>query len=278
VARRKDRDHIFAALLSSDWFVTGVQVARGEWEWPLRAEGDPNLSELIQRALGEIDPAPNHAKECKNKISEIIVLEPTEMYNAVVQTWLATANKGERRELRKIARALRKAVTTLTCFSPQWQEILFVVQSRRVLGAVIGEEGITWPDARERAEVFSALLTKVAERAEQYASLDMGFFLGERRADAQKRYAANCAFDLMVKFGRKPPTLTPDGPYYTLASILYESFTGLDNENLERQCRSMHKGAQGKSLADASGREPPDALVRKAELYLKSHHSGRKRT
>jgi len=54
-----------------------------------------------------------------------------------------------------------------------------------------------------------------------------------------KLLAALHSLLLLKRFGRKPPTQTVGGPFYELASLLYEGATGVQNANLERFCRKI---------------------------------------
>jgi hypothetical protein len=59
-----------------------------------------------------------------------------------------------------------------------------------------------------------------------------------RKIDTKKWNAAAAARDLMREFGRTP-TKTVEGPFYQLASILYEAINGVGEVNLNRQCRGV---------------------------------------
>lgn len=56
----------------------------------------------------------------------------------------------------------------------------------------------------------------------------------------KKRCAAHIARELMTEFGRRPTT-TVDGPFFRLASLIYEAITGVSEANLDRQCREELK-------------------------------------
>jgi hypothetical protein len=57
-----------------------------------------------------------------------------------------------------------------------------------------------------------------------------------RTATVRKRLAAEAAFDLIADHGSYPMTLTPDGPYITLANVLFFVATG-KRSDLETHCR-----------------------------------------
>ena len=45
------------------------------------------------------------------------------------------------------------------------------------------------------------------------------------------------AYDLLIEFSSKAPTRTVGGPFYELASLLYESATGIVGADLSRACK-----------------------------------------
>ena len=49
---------------------------------------------------------------------------------------------------------------------------------------------------------------------------------GSRRRRLSKKLAASYAHFLMVKYSRTPPTLTKEGPFLRVASLLFEAATG----------------------------------------------------
>jgi hypothetical protein len=60
------------------------------------------------------------------------------------------------------------------------------------------------------------------------------------RQNYRKQEAATCALLLLAHFGQRP-TLTGSGPFFVLASVLYEAATGEPNIDLDGQCRAAHK-------------------------------------
>lgn len=58
------------------------------------------------------------------------------------------------------------------------------------------------------------------------------------RPNYRKQAAAVSAWALLKLYGREPPTLTTDGLYFELASILYEAGTGKKDIDLDRECRA----------------------------------------
>jgi hypothetical protein len=62
-----------------------------------------------------------------------------------------------------------------------------------------------------------------------------------RPVNMSKSIAAWSAEELIETWGTKPPTLTIDGPYYRLASILYGAGTGEHGVDLSRQCKETSR-------------------------------------
>jgi hypothetical protein len=221
-------------------FVRGEQVFKPDapWHW-----WRPDLhSEVVERALDQVGVSGAEKEKCRDKIGWVLRREPIELYHADnewVLTWHPLPDKKQCRDLENLVSALEKVQTALGALSPQWQEALFTSRTDK---AEVGKDGITWPPARERLEAFRAATAKAAELAGAYvdhsymALTNAGPGELEPRADGRKRHAANCAYELLVQFG-KTPTLTPDGPFLNLASILYEAFSGVAHESIERQCR-----------------------------------------
>jgi hypothetical protein len=235
-------------FLADDSLSGSVQLTKPDAAW--HSWAPDSHSEIIERALDQVGVSDAEKEKCRGEIGKLLFLEPIEMYhlnNDEVLTWHPRSNKKERQELRNLSNALEKAQRALGALSTQWQEVLF---TSRTDNAKIAESGITWPLARERLSTFQATMAKVSERAGKYVNYPESYLAagpGElaKRVDGRKRHAANCAYDLLMRFG-KPPTLSPDGPFYTLASILYEAFSGIAERGVERQCRAAHKSRRGK--------------------------------
>jgi hypothetical protein len=66
---------------------------------------------------------------------------------------------------------------------------------------------------------------------------------------------ARLAAKLLTTFSASPPTKTPGGPFYELASVLYEGVTGKEGVHLEQYCRDVLDASDG-------GRIEPSLVVR----------------
>ena len=49
------------------------------------------------------------------------------------------------------------------------------------------------------------------------------------------------AYEILEQFGDRQPTLTASGAFFNLAQIFYEATGGSALENLDRQCRTVHR-------------------------------------
>ena len=63
---------------------------------------------------------------------------------------------------------------------------------------------------------------------------------GGRVEAAQKRAAADCALGILFAWGSKVPTLTADGPYHKLTTLLFKLATGKVGD-VEEACARIFK-------------------------------------
>jgi hypothetical protein len=68
-----------------------------------------------------------------------------------------------------------------------------------------------------------------------------------RPRDSHKEVVAGWARYLINKYGTKPLTLTIDGPYYELASVLYRAGTGEHEADLSRHCKLVARRTKGRN-------------------------------
>jgi hypothetical protein len=93
--------------------------------------------------------------------------------------------------------------------------------------------------AELRLEIFLSDL-RIAALSAELQSMRLKVPRSGGQPNYRKQSAAEFALLLLIQFGRKQPTLTPSGPFFSLASVLYEAVTGEKDANLERQCRVSH--------------------------------------
>ena len=87
--------------------------------------------------------------------------------------------------------------------------------------------------------IFLAQLECVALNA-KWQSVSLTVPRSGGRPNYRKQAAAGCAFALLLEFNRKRPALTTGGPFFELASVLYEAVTGKPSIDLSSQCRAVH--------------------------------------
>ena len=184
-------------------------------------------SAIVERALLEVKPHPTHADLCGQEIVGMIRHAPADL------EWLMHSypSKKDQQALIGVIEGLKKARKAIASLSPGWRKKLFVVQ-------------FPHPKADKRAARFLDYIEWVAGRASFFARSDrtvnIPWHETFRRGKPTKKLAANFAYDVLERFSDRPPTLTPSGPFFNLAQILYEAMTGED-ANLERQCRAVHR-------------------------------------
>jgi hypothetical protein len=260
-----------------------LTVVKGGWK--------PKPSEaylaIAERAMVEVSPSPSQKRQCFEAILEVMRFEPCASYNIHEHYayWCALPDKHERRSLTTLAAALVKTKNTLKALSPQWQQALLAETADK---AIINDDGkISRPDAVKRFNEFYEATRLVWNRTLMYLDLKPSDFQDSEspvpvfeiaKLNPKKRYAANCAYHLLIRFANKPPTLSPDGAFFTLASVLYESFTGMPDQNVEWQCRAVYRWRQRRrSSVDGSGQVPPDASVTLQGIFRIPNHSAEKR-
>jgi hypothetical protein len=67
------------------------------------------------------------------------------------------------------------------------------------------------------------------------------------KSGALKMSVALSAYDFLMERGSANPTLSSDGPFFNLASILYEAVTGRENVSIEWHCRRVLRMERAKS-------------------------------
>jgi hypothetical protein len=150
-------------------------------------------------------------------------------------------------ELAKLAAALKKLNSVIDNLSPctflgrlnydtafrRWSKIL--TMPPQTLQQPIG---ISWVELKNDLDTKISFIEKVQWPTRR----------GSPRVDYAKIVAAASDFLLLSKFGMKRPTLTIGGPFYELASVLYEGATYIPEANLERYCRGIAATATAQRL------------------------------
>ena len=99
------------------------------------------------------------------------------------------------------------------------------------------------------------LLEEVIETAKQLDQIIIGPVRAHRLPGRTKNVAAFAASTLPRLTGT-PPTKTVNGPFYELASLLYEGATGIEGADLQRSCRS-YLSQQNVAQSVTKGKDSP---------------------
>lgn len=109
----------------------------------------------------------------------------------------------------------------------------------------------------ERQKAFFDELDRLIDSAEFYRNA-LVIPPGSRRWDNLKALAARFAAELLKRYSVNAPTKTPNGVYFSLASMIYEGVTGKDNVDLSQYCRDHLDSAD----QPGGGRIEPGIVVR----------------
>jgi hypothetical protein len=91
---------------------------------------------------------------------------------------------------------------------------------------------------------------------------------GDQASKKRKLITACLAYDLLSDWGSKVATLTADGPYFTLANVLFKTATGI-NSQTKSACSSYFKMLQAEHLDGLSGRAREEEKKRHSWPYSK---------
>jgi hypothetical protein len=178
---------------------------------------------IFKRALEVISPPSDDEAECRQKITMAI-------------------------------RACRRAVHEKTLYSQASRcldRIVRLTEERQRAIDELSGLGFFVPGLNDRDAEFwrrGYLISDMGDhpdistrRARELAQSFRNAYVGTRRPPKiDKLFAATEACKLLVRYGKRP-TLTADGPFLRLASIIYEGATAVPNVDLERQCRTALK-------------------------------------
>jgi hypothetical protein len=182
--------------------------------------------EILNRAMALIEPSREQEASCKADIEQALRL--LRLYPSLLSNDGYVSLRGVREELsavRNTAKQLQKKLRSI-----RWLIVLALFGDH--------EQAIAFLDRLDRLEQDA---TDLVERSQSAPARK-----GGSQIDVFKRLAAGFAFMLMKKFGKRP-TKTTTGPYYELASVLYEGATGLAGASLDRICRKMPDQFKGES-------------------------------
>jgi hypothetical protein len=167
----------------------------------------------INRAIELVAPRPALRSKCHEKVRLMVAFLHADHFSRPTP-------KGEiKRQFRQVASGLKGAKAALKRVSKESREWLL--------------------SCTDQPELFVLNLNLVIEQAKSGVK-----YLGSKRGRHQeidKLNAAAFSFQLIREFGAAAPTLTTKGPYYELASTLYEAATSIPSCNLETYCRAYFK-------------------------------------
>jgi hypothetical protein len=169
-------------------------------------------SEIVARAVNIISPKPSQQAACRDHVAVTIGWDRVlhEKYSKWV--WTKETSKKVKAAIQQIGR-MRKAIIVLPKSVRVHDRTII-----RPLLELLAHEQITLEGALDRHR--SAARTG-------------------RRDDMVKANVAQHAYDLLDGYGSKKPNLTPEAPFYQLASLLYEAATGKIDIDLQRACRGI---------------------------------------
>jgi hypothetical protein len=169
--------------------------------------------------LEQINPSPEHRFSCIK-----VILDVLEMM-ALIHAQEGRPSPARRRaQLLSVSATLRRALGALDA-------ILESGVAQYLSVHWIHEDRIWKADL----QAFDLKARRI-ERAARTIAEKIDVPAGKPRLNETKVYAARRAYNILDEYGAKP-TLTVDGPYFNLASLLYEAVTGKVSVSLEHACR-----------------------------------------
>jgi hypothetical protein len=175
---------------------------------------DPN-SEIVTRAVDIICPPRDEEVQCRWMAAAAI-------YECWVAEEIELAFRAAEKELNSTIQKIKEARKALGRLRQIYRRMAFGHDFEKVTTAEIESLHAT----------EKGLQVAAAEYAKEPRARG-----GGRRVDVIKLSAARGAYGLLFIYADRPATLTPDGSFFQLASVLYEGATGKAGVDLEHQCR-----------------------------------------
>lgn len=171
------------------------------------------VDSTIKRAMELVDPSPELKSKCREKVKLMVAFLHADHF----------ARPTPRGEIKK-----------------QCRQIVVGLRKTRAALKRLSEQSRTWLlSCLEDPEFFVLGLNLVMGQAEQ-GEIYLAGKKGRHQA-VDKLNAAAFSFQLIREFGKAAPTLTTNGPYFELASTLYEAATTIPNCDLTAYCRRFFK-------------------------------------
>jgi hypothetical protein len=182
--------------------------------------------DVLSRCLAIIVTAAQERQSCCEQIAGWLKLATWARANPKVSRG---GDAKARREVAEDLRVLRSAAT--------------LMQQKPYLALLNWGVEEEWARAAwKRAGEYLASVVSAVDRFDEIEP----HVMTTRPPEPCKFYCAMGAFDLLEKFSCHPPTLSADGPFYRLASVLYEGASGEGDVSLERPCRTAFRRLAGR--------------------------------
>jgi hypothetical protein len=183
---------------------------------------DPR-SELVSRALAELAPDKAYESSCRDDICTGIWVSRY-LYEIEQKNKLDLTKLRNRKTWMPLRTALRKF------------ERAFTTMSFEMFVAIFGDE------TEEEKSLFAGLkchqqICNSLKELDQRIDRKMAHFMKREPRDSAKAGAAECAYELIARYGQAQPSTTSGGPFYSLAAILYEAISGIADASLDHHCR-----------------------------------------
>ena len=185
-------------------------------------DGPPDSS-AIERVLKMVHPG-KRQEDCRRDIIDSI--------RVIAKLKPDVAPPGAtKKQLLEVASTLKKARYAINKLPPVWHQ-------RLNPDGLLSELGRVHQTSAELADKMNVRRS--------------GGDPSKRTAAAQKLIAAERAFDILNDWGRSTPSLTKNGDYYQLASVLFEIATGRRSGNMERACARFFENLRKDGFSDAA--------------------------
>jgi hypothetical protein len=170
---------------------------------------------VVERALRLIRP--------KSERSCVVAIrERVSLLRRVAEELNRCPSPGDlKKELKTLEKDMKRARTAMRLCSMPCRSMVF------------------FKDAKREAAFFQEL-DQLVESAKFHQDA-LVVRRGSRKWDNVKALAAKYAYDLLRSFSDRPLTKASGGPFYRLASVLYEAASG-KKSNLEQYCRQILDG------------------------------------
>jgi hypothetical protein len=184
---------------------------------PLDGNLDPNC-EIVSRAIEIVCPLPDEESMCRWMI--VYVISQCRIANDEIGPAFLAAEQ----ELGSAIQKVEDAEKALSGLRRIYKRLAF--QDREDFDGA----------ATKDIDALSKIRKRLRTLADGYGLARSALPRQRRPKDQGKRAAASYAYCCLVAYSERSPTLTSDGPFFELASIIYEGATGEPLVSLDYQC------------------------------------------